>query len=106
MFQAPGAYNPYKYPEKAADRRSVVLYLMERHGYITAEERKIANSIPIESLVVPSQVNQDPYQAYIDYTAEEVYKKTGYDPMVVPMKIYTNLNTKKQDYLNSVLNGT
>lgn len=105
MFQAPGAYNPYKYPEKAATRRNTVLYLMERHGYITSEERAIANSIPIEELVIPQSSTGHPYQGYIDYVAEEVEIKTGYDPMEVPMKIYTNLNTSKQDHLNDILNS-
>ncbi|MDD2469413.1 MAG: transglycosylase domain-containing protein [Bacilli bacterium] len=105
MFQAPGAYSPRLYPEKAAARRSTVLYLMERHGYITSEERKIANNIPIESMLVDSVITGHPYQFYIDYVAREVFKKTEYDPMVVPMKIYTNLNTKKQDHINKILNG-
>lgn len=106
MFQAPTAYNPYKYPEAAAARRHTVLYLMERHGYITSDEMKIADSIPIESLVVAKETSTDPYQGYIDYVAAEVFDKTGYDPMEVPMKIYTNLDTKKQDYINSIMDGT
>ncbi|MDD2203042.1 MAG: transglycosylase domain-containing protein [Bacilli bacterium] len=106
MFQAPGAYNPYRYPEKAAARRSTVLYLMERHGYITSEEREIANNIPIESMVVAQENTGHPYQGYIDYVADEVEKKTGYDPMEVPMRIYTNLDVKKQNYINDISNGT
>lgn len=105
MFQAPSAYNPYRFPEKAAARRSTVLYLMERHGYITTEERKIADKIPIESLIVEQQATSLPYQSYIDYAVKEVEEKTGYDPLIVPMRIYTNLDTKKQDYLNDILNG-
>lgn len=106
MFQAPGAYNPYKYPEKAAARRHTVLYLMNRHGYITKEQMEIADSIPIASIIVPQQSTGNPYQGYIDFVCDEVEDKTGYDPMEVPMKIYTNLDTTKQDYLNSILNGT
>jgi penicillin-binding protein 1A len=106
MFQAPGAYNPYNYPEKAAARRHTVLYLMNLHGYITKEEMKIADSIPIASIIAPQNSSGKPYQNYIDYVATEVEEKTGYDPMEVPMKIYTNLNTVKQDYINGILNGT
>jgi penicillin-binding protein 1A len=106
MFQAPSAYNPYNYPEKAAARRHTVLYLMNLHGYITKEEMKIADNMPIESIIVDQHTAVDPYQGYIDYVAKEVEEKTGYDPMEVPMKIYTNLNITKQDYLNGILNGT
>jgi penicillin-binding protein 1A len=106
MFQAPNAYNPYNHPEQAAARRHTVLYLMNLHGYITKEQMKIADSMPISSIIVPQNGSGKPYQNYIDYVASEVEEKTGYDPMEVPMKIYTNLNTSKQDYVNSVLNGT
>lgn len=105
MFQAPGAYNPYLNPVSAASRRSTVLYLMERHGYITKDERLIADSMPIKNIIATKTTKQHPYQSYIDYVLKEVKTKTSYDPMIVPMKIYTNLDTTKQDHLNDVLNG-
>lgn len=106
MFQAPGAYNPYKYPEAADKRRKTVLYLMEKHGYINSDEYNIASSVPISSLVIPQTKTADKYQGYIDYAVAEAEEKTGLDPMEVSMKIYTNLDTTKQDYINSILNGT
>ena len=38
LFQAPTSYNPYQHPKQAEERRNTVLYLMQRHGYITKEE--------------------------------------------------------------------
>jgi penicillin-binding protein 1A len=51
LFQSPTYYNPYNYPERAEKRRKTVLYLMERHGYITSEERKIAQAKPITEFI-------------------------------------------------------
>ena len=42
LFQAPSAYDPYSYPEKAEQRRNIVLSLMKRHGYITDTEYNMA----------------------------------------------------------------
>ena len=42
LFQAPGAYYPYLYPEACEERRLTVLSLMLRHGYINEEEYNIA----------------------------------------------------------------
>ena len=42
LFQAPSAYDPYRYPEATTERRDTVLNLMVRHGYITREEAEIA----------------------------------------------------------------
>jgi penicillin-binding protein 1A len=106
LFQAPGAYDPYLYLENTTRRRDTVLYLMRRHGYITKEQEEIAKAIPIETLLI-DRIEKDvsPYQGYIDVVIREAKEKTGYYPTDVPMKIYTNLNREKQDFVNEVLNG-
>lgn len=104
LFQSPNGDNPYKNPENATKRRNTVLNLMVRHGYITDEERDIANSIPVESLLAETEDKVD-YQGFIDTVVDEVIDKTGNDPGTVPMKIYTTLEKSIQDGLNSVLNG-
>ena len=105
MYQAPGTYNPYKNPELAEKRRSTVLYLMVRHGYITQDEANLANSIPVTSLLSYSKSNQSKYQGYIDTLCDEIEEKYGLDPYKTSMLIYTNMNRKKQDALNDVANG-
>ena len=104
MYQAPNRYNPYKDPEAAAERRSTVLSLMVRHGYITEEEEEMANSVDITSMLVGVGEESD-YQGYIDTVIEEVEDKTGLNPAQVPMKIYTALDRDIQDGINKVLSG-
>ena len=104
LFQSPNRDNPYKNPENAEKRRNTVLNLMVRHGYITKEEKEIASSIPVESLLVGIE-NKTDYQGFIDTVIDEVVEKTGNDPGVVPMKIYTTLEKSIQDGLNAILNG-
>ncbi len=104
MYQAPSAYNPYRHPEAATERRDTVLKLMVRHGYITEEERKLASSVPVEDLVAGGG-STSPYQGYIDTVIEEVETKTGNNPAKVSMKIYTALDRSIQDGLNGILSG-
>ena len=111
MFQAPNAYRPVEEEnlEAVTKRRDTVLYLMERHGYITEEERDLASSISIESLVnynaeADTSGNSE-YQGYIDTVVAEVEEKIGENPYTVSMQIYTNLDREKQDGLNRVMNG-
>ena len=70
---------------------------MERHGYITSEERKMAASIPIESLLNSSDMSGSEYQGYLDTVATEVQKKYGINPETTPVLIYTNMVRNKQD---------
>ena len=106
MFKSPNAYRPTTNPENAAKRRSTVLYLMRKAGYITKEESDIANSIPVESLTAEvNYSNDNPYQGYIDTVVEEIQNKYGVNPYTTPLLVYTNLDRSKQDAVNSVLSG-
>ena len=108
LFQAPSAYDPYRYPEETTARRDTVLYLMVRHGYITKEEADIASSIPVESLLRSNnpEGGVNPYQTFIDIVIDEVEEKTGKSPYTTAMKIYTTLDTGKQRVLNDIMNGS
>ena len=105
MFKSPNYYRPNVNPKNATERRKTVLYLMKKHGYITEEEEKLANSIPVESLTAESTNTSDKYQGYIDTVVEEVKEKYNVNAYVTPLLIYTNMDKAKQDAVNSVLNG-
>lgn len=107
LFQSPNHYNPYYYPERAEKRRQTVLYLMQRHGYITEEERKIATKLPITSYIRKTQNKGSyaEYQGYIDTVVEELENEYDLNPYTTPLKIYTAMKKSKQDFVNKVMNG-
>lgn len=104
IYQAPSLYDPIRNPKNATRRRSTVLRLMERHGYINAEQREIANSIPISSLIREQKTSNNEYQPYIDTVLQELAEK-GYNPSAQSLKIYTNLDREKQKGLNDIMDG-
>ena len=105
MFKSPNYYRPNVNVENATKRRSTVLNLMVRHGYITKEEADMAKSIPVESLTVPVGASTNPNQGYIDTVVQEIDDKYGVNPYTTPLKVYTNLDRSKQNAVNSVFNG-
>ncbi len=103
MFQNPRTNNPYTYPENAKKRQETVLNLMVRHGYITKEEKELAQLIPIESLLKEnSKTSTNMFQADIDYIVEEVTEKTGINPYQSAMHIYSTIDPKAQEVLYSL----
>ena len=106
MFQAPTSYNPYVNPDKATERRSTVLYLMQRHGYISQEEAEIASAISVESLLVGKTASEVANLSYIDTVIEELQDKYDVNPLVTPLLVYTNMDQAKQDAIDSIFNGT
>lgn len=51
ITQSPAKWNPVTHPEAAKERRDTVISVMEREGYITAEQRDAAMAVPIESML-------------------------------------------------------
>lgn len=109
LFQSPGGYDPFLFPEACESRRQTVLYLMERHGYITSEERAAASKMTVDKLLNATddddESSNNEYMGFVNTVVAEVIKDTGYDPYTTPMKIYTTLNTTKQDEINKILKG-
>ncbi len=104
LFQAPDAFDPYKYPTKAESRRNIVLNLMCRHGYITEQQRDLAKSIPLESTLNSSSKSVNKYQGFVDTVVMEVIDRTGNDPATTSMTIHTTLDPTKQDVIEDLYN--
>lgn len=104
IFNNPTYYNPYLNPNNAQRRRSTVLNLMVRHGYITQEEANIANAIPVSSLLAGKNKTTS-YRAYIDTVIDELKNKHGINPKTTSVIVHTNLDPKKQAGLDEIFNG-
>lgn len=113
---APNEYNPMlnltdDYQDhlvSGENRRNVTLDLMLSHGYITKTEHDLAVNTKLSYSLEYSKTkaSEDPNEAYIAQVVEEVEQLTGQDPSVIPMDIYTALNTKVQTKCNDICEGT
>lgn len=106
LFQSPGGDDPTRFPEKAEKRRQLVLKLMERHGYITKQEREIASKITVEKLLVTKRedIGNNQYQGFVDTVIEEL-QKDGIDPYKDSIDVYTTMDREKQEYINDIMTG-
>lgn len=105
LFQAPTAYDPYRNPEKAQNRRNQVLNLMVRHKYITEEEAEIAKAIPLQSMLSGYSYSNTEQRAFVDTVIAEVIARTGNDPANVSMNVYTTLRPQKQKVISDLYEG-
>lgn len=106
--QSPSRYDPYKYPERAKERRDVVLHLMNKHGYITEEEMQAAQNKNIEDGLKPkdtSTVDTTPYDAFIDQVIEEVQDMGDYNIYTDGLEVYTTIDKDAQEYVFNMLNS-
>lgn len=56
--QSPNRYNPYKNPERAQQRRDLVLDLMVQHKKITQEQATAAKEIDVTSRLLAEEERQ------------------------------------------------
>jgi membrane peptidoglycan carboxypeptidase len=59
ITRAPGLYDPERNPEKAQERRNLVLRLMHEQAMITDEEYQAGVATPLVDTLVPSTTGQD-----------------------------------------------
>ena len=106
LYQSPNKYQPTTKPEAATKRRNIVLSLMVRHGYITEEEKQMAEAITMEELTANGhKLVLEEYQDFIDTVVADVKEATGKDPYEVPMEIHTTMDARLQTVVNNLMTG-
>lgn len=71
--QAPSLYDPLGDPQAAAARQAVVLNLMVKQGYITAEQARLAKSEPLQFASTPFPIAAPHFVFYVWGLLEQKY---------------------------------
>ncbi|MCH4825159.1 PBP1A family penicillin-binding protein [Planococcus halocryophilus] len=108
MPQSPNGYNPFKNPDRAIERRNVVLGLMEQHGKITTEEKEQARAASLDDSLVAEenrqqQVPNAEYTAFMELVEDELEVLDGDYSLDEGLKIYTTLEPYVQEKVNDAM---
>jgi penicillin-binding protein 1A len=104
-LQATDYYRPTKFPERARERRNVVLSQMTRNDYLPVVQRDSLQKLPLELCYNPVVDNSGIAPYFREYLRQELPKLLDkhrkpngepYDLMVDGLKIYTSLDTRIQ----------
>ncbi|MDY0406543.1 PBP1A family penicillin-binding protein [Virgibacillus sp. 179-BFC.A HS] len=108
----PSADDPFKYPERAKERRDLVLSAMANNNVISKQQADQAKEIPISKILRKEEKKQEkdsPYNAYIDTVYEQLVKKekivTEKEFYQDGLKIYTYLDSKAQRKVYKMLHS-
>lgn len=101
MLKATTTYNPENNPEKATERRNVVLSQMVKYKYLTPSEYRIYSKRPLNIHVVDI-TDEDQGDSYLRSAVSRYLDKwcdeNGYDLYESGLKIYTTIDSKLQKY--------
>jgi penicillin-binding protein 1B len=95
LVQRPSYYNPVRYPERAQERRNIVLALMVQNGYLTNAEYQKAIHTPVR--IAPDMPDGVDSQYFVDVMNDEVPSRLGEQDKQL-RSIYTTLDPDLQRY--------
>lgn len=103
--QAPSAYDPYKNPERAKQRRDLVLTMMSRNDFISEHEAEETKKTEIKlKNTKEDQKKAYPYPYFIDYVSDVLFDKYGEDQVFKGgLKVYTTLDPEIQKNVEKAL---
>ncbi len=103
--RGPSYYSPVTHPERALERRNIVLNSMLEDGVITARQASDAKSSPLGLHVEPPPNTAAPW--FVEEVRKELDQRFGSDMVHQSgLRVYTTLDLKLQQAANqAVLNG-
>ena len=93
-IQSPNRLNPYRHPDRAMERRNVVLDSMVETGAITDAEATRAKAEPIR--LAPPNVDASEAPYFVDMVHEQLVQRLGDSLNQQSLRIYTSLDPELQ----------
>ena len=95
LFQNPSYRNPYRHPERAIERRNLVLDSMVETGAITAEKAARAKAEPLGVVYTNIDAGEAPY--FVDLVHDQLAQRIGDAELNHDsLRIYTSLDPELQ----------
>jgi penicillin-binding protein 1B len=105
MIQSPNRLNPFRHPDRAIDRRNLVLDSMVETGAITKEQAETAKAEPLH--LVPSSVDASEAPYFVDLVRDQLVQKLGdRDYNREGLRIYTTLDPDLQRLATEAVDAT
>ncbi len=109
LVKSPSQYSPFKYIDKANERKNIVLKAMYEEQYISQYEYQSLIKIHAKNFVIEKGENYKEkdfkFQSYLDVVYKEVKRITGHSVFDKPYKVYTYLDSSLQSHLDKIANG-
>ena len=105
MIQSPNYLNPFRHPERAIDRRNLVLDSMVEIGAITKEQAEAAKAEPLHLVAASVDESEAPY--FVDLVHDQLTQRLGdRDFNREGLRIYTSLDPDLQRVATQAVDAT
>ncbi len=102
MIQRPNYFTPFRHPDRAIERRNLVLDSMVETGAITKDQAERAKEEPLHLSTASVDASEAPY--FVDLVHEQLLQKIGErDSNLEGLRIYTTLDPDLQRVATSAV---
>ena len=105
LVRGPSFYDPVRTPEKARQRRDLVLEAMADLAYVTREQAQAAERKPLDVLPNPHQAISR-YPAFLDLVKRQLQEEYRNEDLTTEgLRIFTTLDVEAQQQLQSAIDS-
>jgi penicillin-binding protein 1B len=105
MIQRPNYFSPFRHPDRALERRNLVLDSMVETGAITKDQAERAKAEPLHLAAASVDASEAPY--FVDLVRDELTQKLGdRDFNREGLRIYTSLDPELQQIATAAVDST
>ncbi len=105
LLKGPGAFDPFRHPQKALNRRNTVIDQMVKYDYITNEQGEEAKTEePQFQSVEESATGIAPH--FVEWVRQQLLEKAeryGFDIYRDGLSVYTTIDSRMQRYANQAV---
>lgn len=105
ITKSPANYSPRRDPERALERRNLILNKMFQQGYITGDQLRAALAEPVK--LAPTRVAEDTKAPYwVEMVREQLVAKYGASTVLQGgLRVYTSIDLDKQALAEKTIKG-
>jgi penicillin-binding protein 1B len=93
LIQRPSYYNPFRYPDRALERRNIVLALMRENRYITGEQYQQAVRVPLGMHLGTTEMSGTQY--FLDIAGDQLQRRLS-ERQNSFVNVYTTIDLRLQ----------
>lgn len=103
LVKGPSVYDPRRFPERALQRRNLVLTEMENEGYINHQEALKASAKPL-GVLADANLPNNVYPGFLELVKRQLTQEYREEDFTSEgLKIFTTLDTQLQDTLEKTV---
>ncbi len=108
MLKGPAYYDPVNHPDRAVERRNLVLSQMVKYGYLTVEAAEVAKAEALQTLSSSDIARAGIAPHFVEYVRQQMQEKAekyGFDLYRDGLVVHTTLDSRMQKHANRAVDA-